>query len=116
MRQIAPDLVIAAWVGVLGPQAAEDLSGGVPLLGRGGLIRGQDSVSQRAERPKHGSRSGLSEGVRLWLGLGQGLEDGLGRMAELVGEFADGEAVSAGLPDSCEVVHRQHPFPLGGRG
>jgi hypothetical protein len=52
----------------------------------------------------------------LGLGFGESLENGLGRVAELFGNLSDGESVTSGLPDLCEVFHRKHPFPLGGRG
>ena len=44
LANIALDLGIAAAVAVLVAEAAEDLRGGVPLLGRGGLVVGQDLV------------------------------------------------------------------------
>jgi hypothetical protein len=114
--EVAADLVIAAGVAMLGLQPPEALSGGVPLLAWSGLVRAQDVVHHGAERPEDGGGSGLGQGVRLGLGLDQGLEDGLGRVAGLVGDLADGEPVAAGLADACELVHREHPFLLGGRG
>ena len=56
---VAADLVVAAGVAVLVAQPPEELHGGVPLLGRGVLVVGEDLVDDRGEGPEHGGRGGL---------------------------------------------------------
>ena len=92
------------------------MAGGVPRLAGGVRIGVEDGVDGLLEGAEDGSGAWLGEGVRLRLRLGQGFVNGLGGVAELLGDLADGEAVASGLPDLCEVAHREHPFPLGGRG
>ncbi len=55
LADVAADLIVAARVVVLVAQAAKDLHGGVPLLGRGVFIRGQDAVDDGVERAEHGA-------------------------------------------------------------
>ena len=61
LEQIALHLAVPAAVAVLVAEAAKDLRGGMPLLGRGVLVVGQDLVDDRLERPQDGrvSISGL---------------------------------------------------------
>ena len=67
LADVAADLVVAARVGVLVAQTAEDLHGGVPLLGRGVLIGGEDGVDDGVKRAQHGRRRRLGAGVRAWV-------------------------------------------------
>ena len=69
LAQIALDLGVTAGVAVLVAEATEDLHGGVPLLGRGVLVVGQDLVDERLERPQDrgGSLAGPGVGIRLGL-------------------------------------------------
>lgn len=96
---------------MLGHQPAEDLLGGVPLLPRGRLVGGQDSIDDLAEGAEHRGRPRLGPDADNRLGILQGLEDGLGRVVELVGDLPDGQAVAVELPNASVVVHREHPFP-----
>ena len=57
LAHIAPDLVVAARVALLVPQAAIELRGGVPLLARGLLILGQDLLNPPLVRAEPRSRS-----------------------------------------------------------
>ena len=63
LEHIALDLGIAAGVVVLVAKATMDLGGGVPLLGRGVLVVGEDLVDDRLDRTEEGSLS-----VPSWLG------------------------------------------------
>ena len=65
---VASDLVVAAGVAVLVAQAAEDLHGGVPLLGRGVLVGGQDWSMSGVERAEDGRAAASSAGVGIGLG------------------------------------------------
>ena len=66
LEEVALHLGVTAGVAVLVAEAAEDLRGGVPLLGRGLLVVGQDLVDDRLERPQdgRGSVSGLRDRAR----------------------------------------------------
>ena len=60
---VALHLGVAAGVAVLVAEAAEDLGGGVPLLGRGGLVVGEDLVDGRLEGAELG-RGAVAEAWR----------------------------------------------------
>ena len=57
LTQVALHLGIAAAVAVLVAEPPEDLGGGVPLLGRGGLVVDEDLVDDRLNRPQQRSES-----------------------------------------------------------
>ena len=57
----------------------------MPLLPRGGLVSPEDDIHDRAEGAEDRDRAWPAEGVGRRLGVGEGLNDGLGRVAELVG-------------------------------
>ena len=57
LAQVALHLGVTAGVAVLVAEAPEELGGGVPLLGRCGLVVGQDLVDDRLERPQHRGES-----------------------------------------------------------
>ena len=110
--QVAADLVVAALVAVLVAEAAEELRGGVPLLGRGLHVGVEDGVNDLAERPEGGGRPRPGLGVGRGFGVVQGFADGVPPDAELPGDLPNAEAVAVRLPDGREVVHRTHPSSL----
>ena len=57
LPQIALHLGVPAAVVVLVAESPEELGGGVPLLGRGGLVVDQDLVDDRLDRPQQRSES-----------------------------------------------------------
>ena len=59
LEDMALDLGIAAGVGVLVAEATMDLGGGMPLLGRGVLVVGEDAIDERRDWPEQGQRSPL---------------------------------------------------------
>ena len=83
LAQVALDLGVAAGVAVLVAEAAEDLGGGVPLLGRGGLVVDQDLVDDRLERPEDRGGSVPGRGLGTGLGMVEDLPDGLPRVCRI---------------------------------
>ena len=67
---VAANLIVAAAVAVLVTQAAEDLHGGVTLLGRGILVGGENGVDDRVKGAQN--RGGRRFGARVGLGLQAG--------------------------------------------
>ena len=66
LADVASDLGVAAGVAVLVAEAAEDLHGGVPLLGRCLLVVGQDLVDDRRETaPARGRFAAGCDGMGL---------------------------------------------------
>ena len=112
LAQVALDLGVAAGVAVLVAEAAEHLRGGVPLLGRGGLVVGEDLVDDRLERPEHGGRSVPGQRLGMGLGMLEDLPDGLAGVSELPGDLADGHAIASRPPNRAVVVHRKHVLGL----
>src|SRR5262249_51751657 len=115
---VAADLVVAAGVRVLVAQAAEDLHGGVTLLGRGVLVSGQDVVDNLVKGTQYGRGRRLGARVRGGLWLGEDLADLPPRVAEDPGDLAYAHAVAVREANPGVVVHRQHPClrsvePLG---
>src|SRR4051794_10887421 len=64
LADVTADLVVAARVGVLVAQAAEDLHGGVPLLGRGVRVSGEEGVDGPVKGAQHRRRGRLGARVR----------------------------------------------------
>jgi hypothetical protein len=58
-------------------EASEHLSGGVPLLGRGGFVVDQDLIDDRLERPQHGGRAVSGQRLGMWLGMLERMPNGL---------------------------------------
>ena len=56
LLEVATDLVVAAGVVVLGDEPTVDLAGGVPLLGRGSLVGGEDVVDDAVGRLRRRER------------------------------------------------------------
>ena len=71
--QVALHLAVTAGIAVLVAEATEHLHGGVPLLGRGVLVVGQDLVDDRPERPQDRGGSLVGPGVGIRLGLREDL-------------------------------------------
>jgi hypothetical protein len=82
LEDIALDLGIAAGIGMLIAEAAMDLGGGVPLLGRSVLVVGEDAVDDRLDRAEEGSLAVPDHGG-LGLGMVEDMPDGLACMSEL---------------------------------
>src|SRR5262245_33899737 len=85
---VATHLVVAALVAMLGLQSAEDLHGGVTLLGWRILISEQDGVDNRVEGAEYGSGRQLASRVGLGLYLGECLTDLAPRVMEGAGDSA----------------------------
>src|SRR5262249_28421975 len=96
-------------VGLLVAQAAEELHGGVPLLGRRLLILGEDGVDEGVEGAEDGSGRGLGAGVGLGLRVGEDLADLAAGGPGSAGGLADWQSVAVCQSDLGVVVHRQHP-------
>ena len=103
---VALDLGVAAEVAGLVAEPSVDLGGGVPLLGRCGLVVGEDLVDGGLEGAELGRRpvADLGDGP----GLLEGLPDGDPGEAELAGDLPDGFPITACPPDGTIVIHRQH--------
>jgi hypothetical protein len=110
--QVAADLVITARVAILIAEAAEQLTGGVPLLARGVVIGGEQGVGDHVKGTKDRGGPGLRQSVRLGLRVLQGFADGISSDAELLGDLTNAEAVAMSPPEGREVVHRAHPSSL----
>lgn len=90
---------MAAAVAVLVAEATEQLGGGMPPLGRCGLVLDQDPVDGHLGRPEAGS--GSVPGRRLGMGLGmlEGLSGGRSGAPELAGDLPDGHAIASRPPN-----------------
>ena len=64
LADVALNLGVAAEVTLLVTEAAVDLGGGVPLLGRGGFVVEEDLIDQRLERPQLWERIGFWSAAR----------------------------------------------------
>ena len=108
LAEVALDLSVPAAVGVFVAESPEELGGGVPLLGRCGLVVDQDLVDDRLDRPQERSESvpGRRQGIRL--GLLEDFPDGVSRMPEFDRDLADGLAIASRPPNGSVVVHRKH--------
>ena len=108
LAEVALDLGVPAAVAVFVAEPPEELGGGVPLLGRGGLVVDEDLVDDRLDRPQERGESvpGRRQGIRL--GLLEDLPDGVSRMPEFAGDLADGLAIASRPPNGSVVVHRKH--------
>ena len=108
LAEVALDLGVAAGVAVLVAEAAEDLGGGVPLLGRGVLVVGEDLVDDRLERPEQRGDPVPGRWEGIGLGMLEDLPDGVPGVPEFAGDLPDGHAIAMGPPDGAVVVHRKH--------
>src|SRR5262245_19570282 len=113
LLHIATHPIVAARVTVFSTQPTEELSRRMPLLTRRLLIGRHDGVDHHAKGTEHRCRPGLFERVGRWLRFPQGLEHGLRRMAELFHNLPDRQAIPTSLTNPSEMIHREHPFPLG---
>ena len=113
LRHVALDLGIAAAVAVLVAEATEHLGGGVPLLGRGVLVVGEDLVDDRLDRARGwGPARFLVQRLGMGLGMLEDMPDGLAGVSELPGDLADGHAIAPRPPNRAVVVHREHVLGL----
>jgi hypothetical protein len=71
----AAHLIVADLVAVLVAQAAVQLHGGMALLGRRLLVRGEDGVDEGVVCAEDRGRGRLGPGVGAGLGLGEDLPD-----------------------------------------
>src|SRR5437879_594342 len=94
--EIALHLAVTAGVGVLVAEATEHLHGGVPLLGRGVLIVGQDLVDDRPEWSQDRGGSLVGPGVRNRLGLCEDLTNLAPGVMKGARDVADGHAIASG--------------------
>ena len=86
LADVALDLGIPAGVAVLVAEAPEDLGGGVPLLGRCGLVVDEDLVDDRLDRPQRAEPNrSLVDGRGIGLGMLEDMPDGLSRVSEFAG-------------------------------
>jgi hypothetical protein len=106
---VAADLVVAAGVGVLVTPAAEELPGGVPLLGRGLLIGGQEGVDDGVQAAEDGGGWWLGARGGRGLGVGEDLAHLVPGVVEGAGDLVNGHAIAVREADLGVVVHRQHP-------
>jgi hypothetical protein len=57
LLEVTTDLAVATCVLVFRDETTVDLAGGVPLLGRGSLVGGEDVVNDQTEGSEDGSGS-----------------------------------------------------------
>ena len=107
--QVAPDLVVAPAIGMLGTQPTIELHGRVPLLGRGFLIGFEDLVDDAVEGAQHGCRSHLTARVGSWFGVVENLPHLVTRMVKGASDGSNAHAIPMGQTDPCVLVHRDHP-------
>jgi hypothetical protein len=105
---IALDLAVTAEIALLALEAAAHLHGGVPLLGRGLLVVGEDLVDDRLERPQNRGGPRLAPGVGSRLGLGENPPNLLPRVMKRARDSADGQAIASGTSNRSVIVHRKH--------
>jgi hypothetical protein len=86
-EDVALHLSIPARVAVFVAEAAKDLSGCVPLLGRSGLVVGEDLVDDRLEGAEPWRVASPNRGNRL--GMCKGLSDRDPGEPELAGDLSD---------------------------
>jgi hypothetical protein len=106
LEHVALHLGVLTRVAVLVAEAAKDLCGRVPLLGRGGFVVGEDLVDGRLEGTELGR--GAVAGRRNGLGMLEDLPDRDPGEAELPSDLSDGLAVAARPPNGTVVIHRKH--------
>jgi hypothetical protein len=94
-------------------EATMDLCGGVPLLGRGVLVVGEDLLDERLDRAEDGSLS-VPGPDGLGFSVVEDMPDGLACMSELSGDLSDGHAIASSPPNRAIVVHREHVLGLRG--
>ena len=70
--QVALHLGVTAGVAVLVAEPPEHLGGGMPLLGRRGLVVDQDLIDDRVERPEDRRGSVVGPGIGAGLGTRRG--------------------------------------------
>ncbi len=99
LLEVAADLIVAAGVVVLGDEAAEDLAGGVPLLGRRGPVVRENVIDNGAEGPEHGGRARHRERVGLGLGTPQRLADRVAGDAQLPSDRANAQPLAVQSPN-----------------
>ena len=104
--EIALDLGVAAGVAELVAEPAVDLGGGVPLLGWGALVVGEDLVDRRLEGTELGRRPVAEFGDGF--GILEGLSDGDAGEAAFAGDPPDGLAIAVGPPDGTIVIQSKH--------
>jgi len=112
LLQVAPDLIVATSVLVLGNESSEDLAGGVARLGWRALVGDEDLIDDGPERPEGRCRARPGERVGHRLGVRQRVANGVAPDTQLPGNLPGAEAGAVQPPDLCKVVHRTHPSPL----
>ena len=112
LAHVALHLDIHAAVAVLVADPPEHLSGGVPLLGRSGLVVDQDLIDDRLKRPELGGRPVPGQGLGMGFRMRQGMADGLSRVSELSGDLPDGHAIASSPPDRAIIIHGNHVLGL----
>ena len=105
---VALHLSVPTAVAVLVAEAAKHLGGGVPLLGRGLLVVGQDLVDDGLKGAQDGCGAVPGLGERIGLGLGQDLADLVPRVMEHARDRADGHAIAVRPADRSVIIHRKH--------
>jgi hypothetical protein len=106
LEHVALHLGVATGVAMLVAEAAKDLCSGVPLLGRGVLVVGEDLVDGRLEAAELGREAVAGCGERL--GMLEGFPDRDPGEVEFPGDLADGLAIAPRPPNGSVVVHRKH--------
>jgi hypothetical protein len=106
------NLGIPAAVVVFVAKASEHLSGGVPLLGRGGFVVDQDLVDDRLERPQPGGRTVPGQRPGMRFRMRESMPDGSSGVSELPGDLSDGQAITPRPPNRAKVVHGHHVLVL----
>ena len=89
-------------------KATKHLRGGVPLLGRCGLVVGENLVDGALKGTEDRSLSVREPGDGVRLGVPQDLADRVSRKIELPGRSPDGHAIAMRPPNSAVIVHRKH--------
>src|SRR5262249_48245234 len=89
--------------------AAEDLHGGMALLGRRVLIGSEDRVDGGVEGAQDGSGRRRPAAVGPGLGVGEDLPDLMPGVMKSAGNLANAHAVAMRAANFTVVAHRQHP-------
>jgi hypothetical protein len=112
LAHISLHLRVAAAVAMFIAEASEDLSSGVPLLGRSGFVVDQDLVDDRLEWPEPGGPTVPCQRLGMRVRMHESMPHGPSRVSELTGDLPDGQTIAQGSPNRAIIIHGNHVLIL----